>query len=284
MPEILKGSPVALALSEELKTRTEILKTKGIVPTLAILRVGDRPDDISYETGVIKYCVKVGVAVKRFSFPTYCFREQLLDVIQEINANSSIHGCLMFRPLPDKAVEEVACALLDPEKDVDGMTFSSLASVFIGKNVGYPPCTAKACMEIFDHYGIQLQGKRVAVVGRSLVIGKPVSMMLQSRNATVTMCHTKTRDLPEECQKAEILIAAVGKARMIDDSYVSSGQVVIDVGINVDENGNLCGDVNFDKVKSIVSAITPVPGGVGAITTAVLCKHVIEAAEHGRKN
>jgi len=282
MAELWKGAPVAAALTEELTVRCEKLTVAGIVPTLAILRVGERPDDISYETGAMKRCAKIGVAVKQFLLPADCSKEQLLDAIREINEDKAIHGCLMFRPLPDKAMEEAACALLAPEKDVDCMTAGSLASVFTGKGAGYPPCTAQACMEILAHYGVDLTGKRVTVIGRSLVIGKPVSMMLQAKNATVTMCHTRTKDLPGTCRSAEVLIAAAGKAGVVTAEHAAPGQVVIDVGINVGADGKLCGDVDFDAVEPVVSAITPVPGGVGSVTTAVLCKHVIEAAEKAR--
>ena len=283
MAEILKGAPVAAALSEELITRAETLKQAGTVPTLAILRVGERPDDISYETGTMKRCDKIGIAVKRFLLPEDCTKEQILDTIRRINGDSSIHGCLMFRPLPDKDMEDAACALLAAEKDVDGMTSGSLASVFTGKGAGFPPCTAQACIEMLDHYGYALKGKRVTVIGRSLVIGKPVAMMLQQRHATVTMCHTRTVDMPSVCRGAEIVIAAAGKAGVVDKAFATPGQVVVDVGINVDENGKLCGDVKFDEVEPAVAAITPVPGGVGAVTTAVLAKHVIEAAEKAQK-
>ena len=283
MAEILKGAPVAAALSEELIARAEKLKGAGTVPTLAILRLGERPDDISYETGAMKRCAKVGIEVRHFLLPADCTKEQLLDTIREINGDSSIHGCLMFRPLPDKDMEAAACALLAPEKDVDCMTSGSLASVFTGKGAGYPPCTAQACIELLDHYGVDLTGKRAAVIGRSLVIGKPVSMMLQQRNATVTMCHTRTVDMPGVCRGAEIIIAAAGKAGVVDKAFAAPGQVIVDVGINVDENGRLCGDVKFDEVEPVAAAITPVPGGVGAVTTAVLAKHVIEAAEMKRK-
>lgn len=279
MAQILKGAPVAAALSEQLIHRTESLKSAGIVPTLAILRVGERPDDISYETGAMKRCEKIGIQVKRFLLSADCRQEELLDAIRQINEDDTIHGCLMFRPLPNKSDEAEACTLLAPEKDVDCMTSGSLASVFTGKGAGYPPCTAEACVELLDHYGIPLRGKRVAVIGRSLVIGKPVSMMLQSRDATVTMCHTKTVDMPAVCRNAEIIIAAAGKAGVVDERFASPGQVILDVGINVDEEGMLCGDVKFDAVEPVVEAITPVPAGVGAVTTAVLAKHVIEAAE-----
>jgi methylenetetrahydrofolate dehydrogenase (NADP+)/methenyltetrahydrofolate cyclohydrolase len=279
MAELLKGAPVAAALTQALAARTARLKDRGVTPTLAIVRVGGRPDDVSYETGAMKRCDKVGVAVRHFLLPADCTRETLLDTIRQINADDTIHGCLLFRPLEHKEDEAAACALLAPEKDVDGMTAGSLAQVFSGQGAGYPPCTAQACLEILDHYGVSLRGKRVAVIGRSLVVGRPVSMLLQRRDATVTMCHTKTADLPETCRQAEILVAAAGKMGMVDERYVSPGQVVIDVGIHVGEDGKLCGDVDFADAEPVVEAITPVPGGVGAVTTAVLCKHVVEAAE-----
>lgn len=279
MAQILKGLAVANALTEKLTERAAVLRSKNVIPTLAILRVGERPDDISYETGALKRCAKVGIEVRQFLLSADCTREQLLDTIREINADPGIHGCLMFRPLPDKAMEEAACALLAPQKDVDCMTGGSLAAVFTGKGTGFPPCTAEGCIELLDHYRIPLQGKRVAVVGRSLVIGRPVSMMLQQRDATVTMCHTKTVDMAAVCRNAEILVVAAGRAGVVDEGFTAPGQVVIDVGINIREDGRLCGDVNFDKVEPIAQAITPVPGGVGSVTTAVLAKHVIEAAE-----
>jgi len=279
MAQLLKGLAVANALTEQLTGRVAALKAKNVIPTLAILRVGQRPDDLSYETGAMKRCAKVGIDVRQFLLPSDCTREQLLDVIQTINGDPSIHGCLMFRPLPDRAMEEAACALLAPEKDVDCMTAESLATVFTGKGSGYPPCTAESCMELLEHYNIPLEGKRVAVIGRSLVIGRPVSMMLLARNATVTMCHTKTVDMAEICRNAEILVVAAGKAGVVDGSFTAPGQVILDVGINVDAEGKLCGDVNFGETEPLVDAITPVPGGVGSVTTAVLAKHVIEAAE-----
>lgn len=282
MAEIWKGAPVAAAITENLTVRSAALKENGVIPTLAIVRVGERGDDISYENGAMKRCEKCGVEVRRFLLPADCTREQLLDVITEINNDASIHGCLMFRPLPDKAMENAACALLAPEKDVDCMTSGSLAGVFTCSDMGYPPCTAQACMEMLDYYGVELKGKRTTVIGRSLVIGKPVSMMLQAKHATVTMCHTRTVDLPGVCRNAEVLIAAAGKAGVVNADFVAPGQVVIDVGINVNEEGKLCGDVDFAAVEPVVSAITPVPAGVGSVTTAVLCKHVIEAAEKAR--
>lgn len=279
MAQLLKGLAVANALTEALAERAAALKAKNITPALAIVRVGERPDDISYETGAMKRCAKVGIDVRHFLLPADCSKDELLNIIAEINNDSSIHGCLMFRPLSDKDMEEAACALLVPEKDIDGMTAGSLATVFTGKGAGYPPCTAQACIELFDHYNIPLQGKRVTVIGRSLVIGKPVSIMLQAKNATVTMCHTKTVEMDKICKDTEILVIAAGKAGVVDGRFVSPGQIVVDVGINVNEEGKLCGDAKFDEVEAVVESITPVPGGVGSITTAVLAKHVIEAAE-----
>jgi methylenetetrahydrofolate dehydrogenase (NADP+)/methenyltetrahydrofolate cyclohydrolase len=283
MAELWKGAPAAAALMEDLTGRIERLSGAGVTPTLAIVRVGERPDDRAYETGAVKRCEKAGVAVKRFPLPAGCSALELRAVLEHINAVSEIHGCLMLRPLPDPAMEEMACALLDPKKDVDCMTPAALAGVFAGKGWGYPPCTARACLELLKYYKTALTGKRAVVVGRSLVIGKPVSMLLQTENATVTMCHTRTVDLPAVCRGAEVLIAAAGRANLLGAAHVSPGQVVLDVGINVDESGKLCGDVKFDEAEPVVSAITPVPGGVGAVTTAVLVKHVVEAAERTLK-
>lgn len=279
MAEILKGAPAAKALTEKLMLRAEALKEKGIIPTLAIVRVGEKPDDLAYERGAESRAARTGVSIRKFVLPADYRTEQLLDTIRQINEDPSIHGCLMFRPLKRKADEAQVCALLSPEKDVDGITQGSLASVFTGKGEGFAPCTAQAVMELLSFYGYDLTGKRVTVVGRSLVIGRPVSMMLMAANATVTICHTRTKDLAAECRRADILVVTAGKAGLIPGDYISEGQVVIDVGINVDEEGNLCGDVRFDEACEKASAITPVPGGIGTMTSTVLSMHVIEAAE-----
>lgn len=280
MAEILRGAPVAAELTEELASRVEALREGGVMPTLAIVRVGERPDDLSYERGACKRAEKVGVAVKRFVLPEDCSQEELFTAIDAVNKDDSIHGCLMFRPLPPTLDEAAACAALDAAKDVDGITPGSLFGVFANQPVGFPPCTAEAVIEMLIRSGIELTGANVTVVGRSLVIGKPVSMLLQARNATVAMCHTRTRDLAAACRAAEILVVAAGHARTIGADCVVPGQTVIDVGINWDDAaGKLVGDVDFDAVEPIVDAITPVPGGVGSVTTAMLMKHVIEAAE-----
>ncbi len=279
MAQLLKGLPVAKAIAKELSERSGLLNEKGVKPTLAILRVGSRPDDLSYEKGAVKRCAECGIEVRRVIFSENVTQQELIESIEEINRDDTIHGVLLFRPLPKHMDENLVCAALVPEKDMDGITEGSMAGIFSGSGKGYPPCTAQACIEILDHYGIEIQGRRVTVMGRSNVIGKPVFMLLLKRNATVTVCHTKTADPVAECSRADILIAAAGKAGVITGRHVAPGQTVLDVGINVTPEGKLMGDVDFDAAEPVVGAISPVPGGVGSVTTAVLAKHVIEAAE-----
>lgn len=278
MAQVLSGKEIVGAMNERIHAQSDALRARGVVPTLAIVRVGERPDDVFYERGAMKRCAATGVEVRNFVLPADATQEALLAVLAEVNADRGIHGCLMFRPLPKHMDETLVCRALDPAKDVDGITEGSMAGVFTDTPLGFPPCTACACMEILNHYGIELAGKRAAVVGRSLVIGKPVAMMLLKKNATVTICHSKTRDLPHTCREADIVIAAIGRAKMIDRSFLAAGQIVIDVGINADEGGNLCGDVLYDDAVKTVGAITPVPGGVGTVTTSVLAAHTVEAA------
>ena len=280
MAEVLKGMPVAKAISEELKARSEALQAKGVTPTLAIFRVGERDDDLSYERGAMKRAEQTGVAVKNVVLPADVDSETFFKTLDELNNNASVHGILMFRPLPKQLDGEKARQMLAPEKDVDGCTDGSLAGVFANAKVGFPPCTAQAAMEILKFYGIDPKGKKAAVIGRSLVIGRPVAMMLMHANATVTICHTRTVDVPSITKDADIVIAASGQMESVGAEYLSEGQTVIDVGIGWnEEKQKLCGDVKFEEAEPVVSAITPVPGGVGSVTTAVLCKHVIEAAE-----
>lgn len=276
--QILEGPKVAAAINEQISAKAEELKAKGVEPCLGILRVGERPDDISYEKGATKRAEGVGITVKKMLLPEDVTTEELVKTIEDINADASIHGLLMFRPLPKHIDEELVCSKIAPEKDIDACTEASLAGVFTGSGVGYAPCTAQACIEILDHYGIEVSGKRAVVIGRSLVIGKPVAMMLLAKNATVTIAHSRTQDLPGLVSEADIVIACVGRAQMIDGAHLSSGQTVIDVGINF-LDGKLVGDVDFDEAAEVVEALTPVPGGVGSVTTSVLCKHVVQAAE-----
>ena len=281
MAEILKGAPVAKALTEENRERAEKLKEAGIEPALAIIRLGENPSDLSYERGAIKRAEKTGIRVVQHVLPETASQEELLGEIEKINRDDSIHGVLMFRPLPGHIDEKVVCEALDPGKDMDGITSGSMAGVFMENGMGYPPCTASAVMEIFDYYGRELKGKTVTVFGRSLVIGKPVAMMTMGRHATITVCHSRTsqEDFARAGREADIVIAALGRARMIGPEKLGRDQVIIDVGINVDKEGSLCGDVDFDKAEPLAKAITPVPAGVGSVTTAVLMKHVIQAAE-----
>ena len=284
MAKLLLGKEVTAAMNEKLQARVAALKEKGVSPKLAIVRCGENPSDLSYEKGATARAELIGVEVQKFVLPEDVTKEALIAQIEAINADDSIHGCLMFRPLPKhlKADQDEICNHLAARKDVDCMTDLSNAGVFTGKKLGFAPCTPQACMEILDHYGIDCTGKKAVVVGRSLVVGKPAAMMLLKKNATVTICHTRTKDMPSVVKEADIVIVAAGRAGVVDDTYLRAGQTVIDVGINVNEEGKLCGDVAYAKAEPIVEAITPVPGGVGSVTTSVLVGHVVEAAM--RKN
>ena len=274
--EILKGLPVANAINEKLMEQVKSIE--GPLPHLAIIRVGERPDDCSYERGAVKKMDKVGVRCTTYTFDADIDNETFQAEFDKINENPDIDGILMLRPLPKQLDEKQIENKIDPRKDLDGISPLNLAKVYAGDESGYAPCTAEAVIEMLDFAGIDIKGKRVTVVGRSLVIGKPVSMLLMKRNATVTVCHTKTVDMAGTCKNAEILVAAAGSARMIKKEYVADGAVVIDVGITVDDEGNLCGDVDFDAISDIAAAATPVPGGVGSVTTSVLAKHLVKAA------
>ena len=289
MAKKLLGTEVNEALVASLQTRTSALREKGVTPCLGIVRLGENPSDLSYEKGATKRAEEVGVAIKNFILPEETTKEELLAVIDQINADDSIHGVLMFRPLPKhlKNDQDEICNRLAPCKDVDSMTHMSNAGVFEGQDLGYAPCTPAACMEILDYYGIDCKGKKAVVIGRSLVVGKPAAMMLMGKNATVTVCHTRTVDVAAEARRADILVSSAGALNSLTKDCVRPGQIVIDVSINWDPDkinakggrGAIAGDAVFDEVEPIVGAITPVPGGVGPVTTSVLIGHVIEAAE-----
>ena len=289
MAKRLLGKEVNEALVAKLLERTTALREKGVVPTLGIVRVGANPSDLSYEKGATTKGEQVGVDVKKFELPEDATKEEVLALIDQVNADDSIHGVLMFRPLPKhlKNDQNEICNRLDPKKDVDCMTHLSNAGVFEDrKDLGYAPCTPAACMEILDHYGIDCKGKKACIIGRSLVVGKPAAMMLMSKNATITVCHTRTVDTAAIAREADIIISAAGVLKSLTKDFVRPGQVVIDVSMNWDAEkvtskgkGGMSGDAIFDEVEPIVDAITPVPGGVGAVTTSVLMKHVVEAAE-----
>lgn len=276
----MRGAPVAAALTERAAARASALAEHGVRPTLAIVRVGERADDLSYERGALKRCERVGVDVRRVTLPADCGQRELLAALGDVAADSSVHGILLFRPLPAGFDEVAACAAIPSEKDVDCAGDASLLGVLSGRPRGFAPCTAEAAIQVLDHYGVALEGARACVVGRSLVIGRPVAALLTARNATVTLCHTRTRDLAAECRRADVLVVAAGRPGTVGADAVRAGQAVVDVGINWDEAASrLVGDVDADAVAPIVDKITPVPGGVGAVTTAVLATHVVEAAE-----
>jgi len=279
MAELLKGLEVTKAMREKMIFEVEELNSMGITPTLGIIRVGARPDDLSYEKGAVKRCESVGVKVKVFELGENISQAELEEKIKEVNNDSLIHGILLFRPLPAHLNEENIKFLVSPQKDIDCMNPINIAKVFAGDESGFAPCTPEAVVEILDYYNIPVEGKNVAVIGRSMIVGKPLSMLLLKRNATITICHTRTKNITDITKNAEILIVAAGKAKLVTRDYISPGAVVIDVGINVDEKGNLCGDVDFNSVEEVAGKITPVPGGVGTVTTSVLVKHVIKAAK-----
>ena len=280
MAELLKGKEVASAINERSRNDVALLKEKGITPALAILRVGERSEDLSYERGATKRCNETGVEVVNAVLPLDVSKETFYAKLEELNNDPNIHGILMLRPLPQHLDNELARMSIVPEKDVDGCTDGSLTGVFTNTAKGFAPCTAQAAIEILDHYGIELAGKNVVVLGRSLVVGKPVSMLLLNRNATVTVCHSKSKNITDICRKADILVVCTGKMESVNKDYVNENQIIIDVGISFNEIKNkLCGDVLFEEVEPIVKMITPVPGGVGAVTTSVLVSHVVEAAK-----
>ena len=276
---LLKGKPVADAITEKLRLEVEKLSKKGIVPTLAILRVGKREDDLSYERGAMKRCAQVGIEVKQVVLDGDIDNEQFLKKLEELNQDDGVDGILMFRPLPKQLDEEAATRLLAVEKDIDGNTQGSLAGIYANTGDGFAPCTAEAVMAILNYYGIEMAGKKAVVIGRSLVIGRPVAMLLMHKQATVTICHSRSKKIDKISRKADILVAAAGQMQSIDRNYIKEGQIVIEVGIHWDEKAQkLCGDVVTNDVEEVVAAVTPVPGGVGAVTTSILAKHVLEAA------
>lgn len=273
-----RGMPVVKAIAEDITARMEVLATRYIIPTLAVIRVGAREDDLSYERGLNKRFDSVGAKVVSKVLPEDVSQAELEGVISECNKDNNIHGILLFRPLPRHINEKKVTELVDPRKDVDCMTLLNMAHTFAQDGEGHEPCTAQAVMELLKFYDYDLTGKKAVVIGRSMVVGKPLAVMLQKKNATVTMCHTKTVNLPEVCKDADIICACAGAAKMVGADYLSENQVVIDVGINV-VDGNLCGDVDYDAAKEKAAFATPVPGGVGTVTTSVLLLHTVASAE-----
>lgn len=280
----LKGKEVAKALNENTKRDVQELKSKGITPKLAIVQVGERPEDISYRNGTIKRFNEVGMDVEVYNYNKDISMDEFICNLKKINKDSTIHGILIFRPLPKQLDYDVIKNIIAPEKDIDCMSPINLEKVFEGELDGFVPCTPKSVMEILKYYNIPLQGANVVVINRSMVVGKPLAMMLLAENATVTICHSKTKNLPEIASKADIVIAAVGRARVVGEEYVNSKSVVIDVGINDAGEGKICGDVDYDAIKDKVYAVTPVPGGVGSVTSAILRSQVVLACKKSMNN
>ena len=274
----LSGKPVAQALDAATRAAAEKLSASGTPPVLAIVRVGADASAVSYERSIAKRADSCGVAVKSVVFGAGTAMPELLSRIAELNADASVHAVMLFRPLPEGLDEQAACEAIAPQKDVDGCTCASLAGVFAGHGAGFPPATAAACIEVADHYGVELAGKRVLVVGRSLVVGRPLAMLMLSRDATVTLAHSKTPDMPALVRAADVVVAAAGRAGLVGADCMRPGQVVFDVGVNVGEDGKLRGDVDADAACSADVAFTPVPGGIGAVTTSVLLSHAVRAA------
>lgn len=279
MSKILYGNEVSLKIKEDLKLRIDKLKEKSIIPKLAIIRIGNKQDDIAYEKSIIKSCEKLNIEVKVHELKEDILQEEFLKLMEILNNDKYIHGILVFRPYPKHLNDNIINSSISLEKDVDCMNPLNLEKIFEGNLNGFMPCTPEAVVEILKHYDIDLNSKNIAIINRSMVVGKPLAMMALANNATVTICHSKTKDLPAITKKADIVVTAIGKAKLIKEEYFNENSIVIDVSINVDEDGKLCGDVDFQNVEHKVSAITPVPRGVGSVTTTLLLKHIVKSAE-----
>lgn len=277
MVQVLKGKPVVEVLKKEISKEIQLLSEKIIKPTLGIIRVGNKPDDIFYEKNIIKNCKSVGIDTKVFELKTDIDMKQLCKLVKQINNDESIHGIMMFRPLPPQLDINIIKYLISPNKDVDCINPENLRKVFEGDDTGFPPCTPEAVIQILKHYDVPLKGANAVVINSSMVVGKPLAMMLLKEKSTITVCHSKTRNLPNITLSADIVISAVGKARLFGEEFFGEDTLIIDVGINDDGSGNICGDIDFQKVSDKVKGITPVPGGVGTVTTAILLRHVLQA-------
>lgn len=279
MTILLKGLEVANTMTHTIQKEVDGFKEQGIYPKLAIVRVGESPSDLSYEKGALKRMEKCGIKTEVHVLSQEADQSEVIKIIKSANEDASVHGILMFRPLPKHMDETMIQEQISPEKDVDGMSMINFGKVMAGEVDGFPPATPAAVMAILKHYQIEIKGKHCVIVGRSTVVGKPVAMMLLKENGTVTISHSKTENLKEVCRRADILVVAIGRGRMITKDYVKNGAVVIDVGINIDENNQLCGDVNEGDCMDIASALTPVPGGVGSVTTSILAAHVLKGCK-----
>lgn len=280
MTNILSGRPVVSAIHKGIKLEVQELNARGIIPTMGIIRVGNRSDDIAYENSIIRNCESVGVKTQQYLFDENVTMEEFVPIVKQINSDKDIHGVLMFRPLPPQLDIEVIKHLISPIKDIDCMNPISLGRVFEGMQEGFAPCTPKAVMELLKFYEIPLLGANVVIINSSSVVGRPLAMLMLDQKATVTICHSKTRQLADVSSKGDIVIAAVGKPKLFGAEYFNEASIVLDVGINEYEEGKICGDVDYDKVAEKVAGISPVPGGVGAVTTAILVRHSVDACKN----
>ncbi|UJF28334.1 bifunctional methylenetetrahydrofolate dehydrogenase/methenyltetrahydrofolate cyclohydrolase FolD [Planococcus sp. 107-1] len=277
---IIDGKAVSRKIKEQVQTRVENLKQQGVVPGLAVVIVGEDPASLTYVKNKKKTCEALGMRSDLHQYPDTISENELLETIRGLNNDPEIHGILVQLPLPAHIDEFKVILTIDPSKDVDGFHPVSVGNMMIGREA-FLPCTPHGIMKLLEHYQIDPAGKHVVVIGRSNIVGKPVGQLMLQENATVTYCHSRTNDLPSYTKQADILISAIGRAKFIDHRYIKPGAVIIDVGMNRDENGKLCGDVDFDDVLETASYITPVPGGVGPMTIAMLMGNTLQSAENG---
>lgn len=277
MTNILKVKAVGVQIKEDIKEKVLKFKREGTNPTLGILRVGKNPDDMAYERSILKNCESVGINGVVYEVEESISTEELVHTLNGLNNDTNIHGILIFRPLPKHIDEKLISSTINPLKDVDCMNPLNLEKIFEGNTDGFAPCTPKAAMKILEYYDIPLEGANAVVINRSMVVGKPLSMMLLGKNATVTICHSRTKDLKKITNSADIVVTALGRPKYFDEEYFNDNSTVIDVGISVDDEGKICGDVNTESVSDVAKNITPVPGGVGSVTTSILLSHVIVA-------
>lgn len=280
---LYKGKPVADSLKEDLKKRIQRLKEENYQAKLTIIRVGNNEDDLSYERGIRKNCQNLEIEVETLELPVDVSQAGLEKTLTQANEDDDTHGIMIFRPLPSHLDEGRIANLINPEKDVDSMNPENLSRLFLGKDKGFVPCTPQAVIDLLDFYDFDFEGANVVILGRSLVVGKPLAMLFLDKNSTVTICHSRTKNTKELTKNADLVVAALGRAKMVDDSYFSKDTIVVDVGINVDEEGKLCGDVDREKALGKVKALTPVPGGIGSVTSTVLMDHIVRACENAKK-
>lgn len=279
MTQILKGKPVADKIKEEIASKVEMLKGQGFAPKLAIVRVGENANDISYERGILKNSEKLGIETEVIVKDLQVTTEEMLELFEKLNSDKKVSGILLFRPLPKHIDEEALRNAIDPDKDVDCMHPENLARVFQSDFSRLVPATPMAAMKVMEYYGIDLAGKNVAVINRSLVFGRPLAMMLLGKNATPMICHSKTKDMIKVTNEADVVVVAMGRARSLGKEYFNENSIIIDVGVSLDKDGKIGGDANFEELETYVDMITPVPGGVGSVTNTILLEQVVRACE-----